>query len=115
MSGIVTAVRCHYCSRQVPAWRTHRLGDHAQLICDDCLDWHNKAIDLLAGRAMPGCQACGATCEFLRNSELSGEIRMYVVPKDGIYQVLCQSCCGPYVAKRSDLYRETPFGHANNL
>lgn len=90
------------------------MGD-AQRICDDCLAWHNKALEFLAGGPIPGCQGCGATFEFLRDSTLGVEIRLYVVPKDGIYQVLCQICCGSYVAKRSDLYRETPFGHAQSL
>jgi len=35
---------------------------------------------------------------------------MYVVPKDGIYQMLCSACSRPYVSKRADLYRGTEFG-----
>ena len=115
MTGAVIAVRCHYCSRQLPAWRTHQLESASQRICDDCLEWHNKAIEFLAGRAMPGCQVCCATWEFLRDSALGVEVRMYVVPKDGIYQILCATCVGPYVSKRADLYQGTPFGHALKL
>ena len=37
--------------------------------------------------------------------------RMYVVPKDGVYQVLCLACKNTYCAKRADLYRNTKFGH----
>jgi len=35
---------------------------------------------------------------------------MYVVPKDGIYQLLCACCVRPYVGKRADLYAGTRFG-----
>jgi hypothetical protein len=35
---------------------------------------------------------------------------MYVVPKDGIYQVHCATCVAAYVAKRADLYKGTQFG-----
>lgn len=110
----VLAVRCHYCSRQRPAWQTHQLTG-AQRICDACLDWHNKALEFLAGRAIPGCQGCGASWELLRDSTADVEVRLYVVPRDGIYQVLCRACVRPYVSARSDLYRETPFGAALKL
>lgn len=82
----------------------------AQTICEDCLDWHNKAIALLAGEAIPGCQACGASWEILCDRELGSRIPLYVVPKDGIYQVLCSLCLRAYVPKRADLYRGTSFG-----
>ena len=107
----VVKVRCHYCSKEYPAWRTHQLSTHAQRICDHCIDWHYKAIEFLAGRAMPGCQACGATWEFLRDSALNVEtVRMFVLPKDGVYQILCPECLPAYVSKRTDLYRGTRFG-----
>jgi hypothetical protein len=87
----------------------HQLAE-AQRICDYCLDWHNKAIEFIAGGAIPGCQVCGASFEFLRDSTPGVEVRMYVVPKDGIYQVLCQTCIQPYVLQRADLYGGTRFG-----
>lgn len=108
----LVAHRCNYCSRQLPAFRVHRIAANSQVICDDCLDWHNKAIEFLAGGAIPGCQACGASWEFLHASTLGVEIRLYVVPKDGIYQVLCATCVRPYVSQRADLYRDTRFGAA---
>jgi len=105
----VLAVKCHYCSRQRPAWQTHQVTG-AQRICDSCLDWHNKAIEFLAGHAIPGCQGCGASWELLRDREPGENVRLYVVPRDGIYQVLCRACVRPYVSKRSDLYKGTAFG-----
>lgn len=108
--GAFIAERCHYCSRQLPAWRTHQLTGHAQRICDDCLDWHNKAIAVLAGEGVCGCQACGASWDFLRNSQIGVEVRLYVVPRDGIYQVLCATCIRKYLPMRADLYGGTRFG-----
>lgn len=105
----VLSVRCHFCSKQRPAGRTHQLTN-AQRICDYCLEWHNKAIEFLGGGPIPGCQGCDATWEFLRDSQIGVEIRMYVVPKDGIYQVLCPACVRPYLPKRSDLFKGTRFG-----
>lgn len=111
-------VRCNYCSKHRPRSRVHHLGSASlpgQIICDDCLEWHNRAIELLAGEAMPGCQACGESHENLYARSGGVEIRLYVVPKDGIYQVLCAGCVGPYVSKRADLYAGTPFGAAIKL
>lgn len=56
-----------------------------------------------------GCQECGATWELLQECAPGADVRMYVVPKDGIMQILCASCAQPYVRKRSDLYRNTDF------
>jgi hypothetical protein len=105
----VLRVRCHFCSKQLPAYRTHQITG-AQRICDCCLEWHRKALDFLGGGAIPGCQECGASWEFLRDSTRNVEVRLYVVPKDGIYQVLCSACVRPYVPKRADLYGGTQFG-----
>lgn len=108
----VAAIRCNYCSRQLPAFRVHRLMQ-AQAICDDCIEWHNKALEFLAGAPPPGCQECAATWEFLRDSAIGEEnVRMYVVPRDGIYQILCAACARRYLPKRPDLYKGTPFGAA---
>jgi hypothetical protein len=118
VTGIVAAVRCNFCTRFLPAWRTHRFGtdaNPAQTVCDDCLDWHMRALDLLAGNAVPGCQGCGASREKLRDLSPGVEFRLYVVPRDGIYQVLCAACVRPYVEKRRDLYRDTPFGTRQKL
>jgi hypothetical protein len=106
----VLPVKCHYCSHARPLWRVHRLPGDGQYICDYCVEWHLKAIEFLAGNAMPGCQCCGASWEFLHASTLGVEVRMYVVPRDGIYQILCATCIGPYVSRRVDLYGGTAFG-----
>ncbi len=110
----VPVFRCHFCSQMRPGWRIHRLGSinsPAQCICDYCYEWHQKALAFLGGGEIPGCQICGATWGILRDAVVeSVEVRMYVVPKDGIYQVLCSTCIRPYVSTRADLYAGTRFG-----
>ncbi len=81
-----------------------------QAICEECLSWHIHAVEFLGGAVPRGCQECGKTWEFLRDSTLGDEVRMYVVPKDGIYQIHCALCVREYVRKRSDIYRGTQFG-----
>jgi hypothetical protein len=114
MNGVIAALRCNYCSRQLPPHRVHAFGTAdkpAQTLCDDCIDWHLRAIDLLAGRGIPpGCQQCGDSKEILAEKSPTVEIRLYCVPSDGIYQVLCSRCVLPYVRQRADLYRGTAFG-----
>ena len=105
----VVGVRCNWCSRERPAYRVHRLASN-QVICDYCLEWHQAAIDMLAGKPPRGCQQCGISWETLRDSTPGVEVRMYVVPKDGIYQLLCAHCVRPYAGKRADLYGGTEFG-----
>jgi len=108
-------VRCHYCSKQRAPWRVHRLGTAAQTICDDCLAWHQRAIDLLAGAPISGCQECATSWETLRDRELGEDVRLYVVPRDGIYQVLCAACVRLYIPGRKDLYRGTAYGARMSL
>lgn len=108
----VIAVRCNYCSRELPEFRVHRITNH-QVICEYCLEWHFHALDFLGGEGQPkGCQECGATWEQIQLAETEPGVagRVFVVPKDGIYQMLCRGCTAPYVGKRSDLYRGTEFG-----
>jgi hypothetical protein len=106
----VLKLRCNFCSKELPVHRVHQI-QQAQIICDYCLDWHNKALDFLAGGPIPGCQICDRSWAILRDQTKSVEVRLYVVPRDGIYQVHCASCMAEYVPKRGDLYAGTPFGH----
>lgn len=110
----VVKVRCHFCSKEKPAFLIYQLT-RAQRICDYCLEWHQKALDFLAGGPIPGCQQCGHTFEFLHDSTPGVEVRMYVVPKDGVYQVLCAACIKPYLPKRADLFTGTEFGKTLKL
>ncbi len=105
----LVAIRCSFCSKQRPSFRVYRLTP-GQVICDHCLDWHFHALEFLAGGVARGCQECQTSWAVLRDSTASVEVRMYVVPKDGIYQLLCATCVQRYLPKRSDLYKGTQFG-----
>jgi hypothetical protein len=110
LAPLLETVRCSYCSHFRPRFRIHALAS-GQAICDYCLDWHNHATEFLGGSTTPrDCQACGLTWETLRDSTAGVEVRMWVVMKDGIYQLLCKGCVAPYVVKRADLYKGTQFG-----
>jgi hypothetical protein len=88
--------------------RVHRLETN-QVICDYCLEWHFHSMDFLGGAVPKGCQICGTPWEALRDRTPGNAVRMYVVPKDGIQQMLCDQCILPYALKRSDIYRDTTF------
>lgn len=105
----VVAVRCNWCSKERPEFRVHRIAS-GQVICDHCLEWHLAALEVLNGNAPRGCQHCGASWEQLQRATPGHQVRMYVVPKDGIYQLLCATCVRPYTQQRSDLYRNTNYG-----
>jgi acetone carboxylase gamma subunit len=106
----VLGTKCHWCSKERPQFRVHRLSS-GQVICDYCLEWHVKAMEFLGGSVPAGCQECGRTWEQLRCEDPRAlDVRIYVVPKDGILQMLCERCAAPYTAKRKDLYRDTEYG-----
>jgi hypothetical protein len=102
-----TAV-CNWCSRTRPRSRVHALQS-GQSICDYCLDWHFHAMDFLGGAVPRGCQGCNSPWDALQARTPGDAVRMYVVPKDGINQMLCHSCTLAYAAKRPDLYKNTKF------
>ena len=81
------------------------------VVCEQCQDWHKHALEILGGAVPLGCSGCGSTWQTLRDLQIGVEVRMYVVPKDGLYQVLCPVCAQQYLPKRSDLYKGTEFGH----
>jgi len=110
MTGVVVTVRCNWCSIEKPEFLVHRLGS-GQVICDYCLDWHCTTLDWLGGGAIPRtCQICRTPWELTSPRDIAAKI--YVVPKDGIYQLLCEACVRPYTAKRTDLYGNTEYSKA---
>lgn len=110
-NGIVIAGHCNWCSRQVAPSELTEFST-GQAMCQDCRDWHRRALDVLAGIATPqGCEFCQLTYEQL--AALSGSAlaaRMFLVPADGVYAWACGPCKDAYCAKRADLYRGTAFG-----
>jgi len=105
----IEVVRCHYCQQFRPRWRVHTFL-RAQTICDYCLEWHNHALEFLAGELPRGCQACLVSSEELALRELGTHVRFLVVVKDGIYQMLCPDCARGYLPKRAEFFKGTQFG-----
>ena len=97
---------CRYCKKYRPAEELLTIAR----MCVDCRLWHEHAMDVLAGAVPKGCQKCRVTFQQIRDGEVSADIKMYVVPLDGIYQVLCRPCCGQFVRKSRDRYKNTAFG-----
>lgn len=109
MNVVQVRVRCNWCSKERPEFRVHRLSS-GQVICDHCLEWHAHAQAFLGGDPPGGCQVCERTWDEIRGQTAGVAVRMYVVQKDGILQMLCAECVGPYAAKRRDLFRGSEFG-----
>jgi hypothetical protein len=107
------ALRCNWCSRWRETSRCHTLKS-SQVICDYCIEWHCAAMDFLGGAPPIGCQECGISWEKLRAIP-GNRSSIFIVPKDGINQMLCAQCKDAYVLLRSDLYRNTKFGDSIKL
>jgi hypothetical protein len=112
---LVFGERCHYCSKFRPHSEINHMGAGGVKICFRCMEWHDKAIRLLAGEPPPGCQECGITFADLKEFDSLGNLRMWLVVKDGIYQILCTTCSDAYEKKRADLYRETVYGQRKGI
>ncbi len=108
LTGVVKE-RCNWCSRQLPP---SDLGKFAsgQKMCGRCHEWHGHALAVLGGAVPRGCQQCGLSMRDLDALTGGATTRMYVVPMDGIYAVLCLACKEAYCRKRADLYENTKFG-----
>jgi hypothetical protein len=106
---IIVAVRCNWCSRQLSPSDVYAFSS-LQAMCKRCWEGHHHALDVLAGNMPRACQECGLTVAELNALSNAPTTRMYVVHKDGIYQVLCLTCTDKYCAKRADLFKGTEFG-----
>lgn len=108
----VIRLKCRFCSK----FRSPNEFIHDATVgyCWVCYEWHQHALKMLAGVDPPGCQQCGTFFEVLR-SRAAGDLRMYLHPKDGIYQILCKACSDGYERKRLDLYGDTPHGWLRKL
>ena len=112
MSAIMA--RCHWCSRWQLPGDLLRLST-GQPMCFRCHEWHGHALQVLGGALPRGCQECRMSLEDLATLTGDPAMRMFVVPKDGIYQVLCAPCKDAYCRKRQDLYKNTKFGQELKL
>jgi len=98
-AALLIGARCKICSR-TRSYGEVRGSEAEGFTCVRCLEWHNHALAVLAGAIPRGCQECPG--------ELREGVKMVLVPKDGIYQVLCKSCEARY-APRSGFYRGTLY------
>lgn len=113
--AIILAERCNWCSRQVSPSDLTKLST-GQAMCTRCREWHLHALQVLSGEATPqGCQHCGLSLATLNDLTNSPTTRMYVVPMDGLYALLCATCKEEYCRKRADLYKGTRFGEELKL
>jgi hypothetical protein len=111
----VLRTRCQYCSKFRSPSEVFPLGTGGVKICLRCLEWHRVAMRALCGAPPPGCQDCGISFRDLKESDSLGNLRMTVVVKDGIYQILCTTCSDAYERKRADLFRETQYGRQKGI
>ncbi len=106
-AGAVLKVQCHTCSR------FHYAGDVAFLPggvvrCDQCMEKSTSEM----GKFMA---SHSLTCYECHRKFSTGDIRVSVVWKDGVYQALCPGCTQVYVPKRRDLFKGTPFAKEMKL
>jgi len=111
-SALLIGARCKHCGH-TRSYGDVR-GDQAEgYTCLNCLDWHNHALAVLAGAIPRGCQECGIT--FGQMSVLHpGRAKFILLPKDGIYQILCEKCEAHY-APRAGIYRGTLYEKLKKL
>jgi hypothetical protein len=105
--------RCRFCSK----FRDQREFVHDSVVgmCWHCREWHLHALNILAGNPPRGCQECGLNYDQLEALSATGDVRVCLHPKDGIWQVLCGPCSDEYERKRLDLYGDTPYGLKRKL
>lgn len=109
IAAFVETVKCNWCTRYRARNRVHRLQS-GQIICENCLDWHFHALEFLGGHEPRGCYECLLTWRELEERTPGTQVRLYVVPKDGMLQLLCRACVAPYLPRRRELFEGTEFG-----
>jgi len=104
LNGVVISVRCHYCSKQKPPREIAKIPGNIR-ICSYCWDQHLRLMQMIANGGLPDhCQECGPGA----GNEV--DEHLFLVDKDGIKQVLCQTCMDRYARKRMDLFGPTKYG-----
>ena len=101
--------KCRRCQKHRPI-EEFLAGGPIVGYCRRCYEGHNEALELLCSGTLPrGCHECGTSIADLQ-ARPGSDLRLYIHPKDGIYQLLCKTCSDIYEQKRADLYRATPHG-----
>ncbi|HYY70138.1 MAG TPA: hypothetical protein VE734_10420 [Terriglobales bacterium] len=109
----MVAVTCRICGKaRDPREFVH---DAITGYCWHCYEHHLEALRALAEGTPPAaCHVCGVSTEALRAAQGGADVRMYMHPKDGIYQVLCPGCSDRY-ERKATIYDNTPYGWRKKL
>lgn len=111
-AALLIGARCKICNRTKPFGDVR--GDEGEgYTCLYCLEWHYHALKVLAGETPRGCQVCGVTFTELRARSVN-DVKMVLLIKDGIYQVLCKTCEAHY-APRCGFFRGTLYEKLKQL
>lgn len=111
---ILVKVPCRVCGK----FRDPREFIHDATVgyCWHCYEWHLVALKMLCQGIPPsGCQECGVSYESLAAAAGGGDVKFYLHPKDGVYQVLCRHCSDRYERANNRLYADTPYGWSRKL
>jgi hypothetical protein len=116
----ILRIRCHYCSKWHHPKEVLDIGVGGVKMCFRCHEWHIENIRAIVSQGVPvGCFECRKTWAELRLLYRPGdnpdEVKMSVVPRDGIYQLLCGTCSDAYERKRGDLIRDTLYGQQKGV
>lgn len=84
-------------------------GGPVEGYCHECWSWN--AIEIARIRGITGCCDCQLTFERLK---AIGR-RMFLVPKDGIYQILCQVCNDRWELLVKEMFKATRYGRGKGL
>lgn len=119
-AALIVTVRCHYCSKDQHPGEIISIGTGGAKMCFRCYEWHVENINALAQGGVPmGCFECRVTWAELRArvgpDDNPDDVKMFLVPKDGIYQLLCRTCSDAYERKRADLLRGTLYGQRKGV
>lgn len=103
-------VQCRRCTK----WRSPHefVGDTITGYCLQCYSDH--CIQIAQIRGIDLCCECKLTFTQLR-ARNGGKLRMTMVPKDGIYQLLCHICNARFEQLSKHFFKGTPYGKAQNL
>lgn len=111
-SGIIIALRCMDCSKQVSPREIVRIGA-ASVICWEC---YEKQAKIIHGWNPPKeCALCHASFFELSRRETTQTVKMYPHWIDGTFGMLCAPCDKAYVLKRRDQFGGTPIGQELKL
>lgn len=106
----VVKVRCHYCQGFRSPLEVVTMSCNV-VMCWRCYEWHQEALYVQFQQRPPkGCQECNLSYAELEARAPDGNVRIVLVPKDGLYQVMCGTCSDAYLPKRVELFKGTQFG-----